>query len=125
MNLYVIRHGQTDWNINNLLQGSSDIELNSNGIEEAKKVSTMLKNNDFNIIYSSPLKRAFDTATYVNRYHNKDIFIDSRLIERNFGDFEGTNLLKNMKNYWNYNLNLNDNNVENIQLFFHRVYSFC
>ena len=124
MNLYVIRHGQTDWNLKNILQGSTDIELNSAGIKQAKITAEALKNVNFSAIFSSPLSRAINTANYINKYHNLNISTDIRLIERNFGDFEGTDLLKNMLDYWDYNLNLDGNNVENIHIFFNRVYNF-
>ena len=67
--LYVIRHGQTDWNIENRLQGSTDIPLNDVGIKQAQESALKLKNTYFDFIISSPLKRAFETANQVNKYH--------------------------------------------------------
>ena len=70
MNLYLVRHGQTDWNIQGRIQGSTDIELNSTGLNQAQKTAELLKNIDFDVIYSSPLKRTVDTAKIINTYHN-------------------------------------------------------
>lgn len=125
MNLYVVRHGQTDWNIQGLIQGSTDIELNSAGIEQAKQTAEILKDICFSTIYSSPLKRTIDTAKTINKYHNIDIITDKRLIERNFGDFEGTqNLLKNISDYLDVSLNLDTHNVESIKTLLKRVEKF-
>lgn len=124
MNLYIVRHGQTDWNIQELVQGSTDIELNKTGIEQANQVAEKLKNITFSAIYSSPLKRTLKTAKIINKYHKLNIITDSRIIERCFGNFEGTNNLKNKLDYWDYEPNLNDNNVESIQELFQRVHNF-
>ena len=124
MNLYIVRHGQTDWNLKNVLQGSMDIQLNNKGINEAQIAAEHLKNISFSAIYSSPLKRAFDTASYINKYHNLEIITDSRLTERNYGIYEGTSSLKNAPNYWDLDLNLENGNIENIHCFFNRIYDF-
>jgi len=125
MNLYVVRHGQTDWNVQGRIQGSTDIELNSKGIEQANQVAEKLKNINFASIYSSPLKRTLDTAKAINKYHNLDILTDVRLIERNFGNFEGTqNVLKDISDYLDYELNLNTNDVESIQKVLKRIHNF-
>ena len=62
MELYIIRHGETKWNSEKRLQGRSDIELNEYGIELARITSEALKDVKFDRIYSSPLKRAYETA---------------------------------------------------------------
>lgn len=125
MNLYIVRHGQTDWNIQGRIQGSTDIELNSAGINQAKQTSELLKNIDFEAIFSSPLKRTIDTAKIINEYHNIDIIKDSRIIERNFGNFEGTqNILKDISEYLDYKKDLHANNVESIKDLFKRIEDF-
>ena len=65
MELYLIRHGKTIWNAENRLQGRTDIELNEEGIAAAKELGEKLKNIHFDMIYSSPLKRAFNTAELI------------------------------------------------------------
>lgn len=124
MNIYVVRHGQTDWNIQGLVQGTTDIELNDTGKKQAQETAKLLKNVNFEAIYASPLKRTMETASIINKYHNLNIIPDKKIIERNFGDFEGTNLLKNRDAYWNYKLNLNKNNVEPVTALFQRVQDF-
>jgi len=125
MNIYVVRHGQTDWNIQGRIQGSSDIELNSTGINQAQQTAELLKNIDFDVIYSSPLKRTVDTAKIINTYHNVNIIEDIRIIERNFGNFEGTeNVLTDISDYLDYKKNLTSNNVESIKELFKRIEDF-
>lgn len=124
MNIYVVRHGQTDWNIQGFVQGRTDIELNSTGIEQAKQTANLLKDIDFIDIYSSPLKRTIDTAKLINEYHNINIITDDRLIERNFGDFEGTKNVLKISDYLNYEHNLQTNNVEGIKKLFKRIENF-
>ena len=95
MRIYIVRHGETDWNLNFKVQGgSSDIPLNQNGFEQAKKIAQRLKDEKVSAIYSSPLKRAIDTANEINRYHNKEIFNNKKIIERDFGKLEGSDYKK-------------------------------
>ena len=86
--LYIVRHGETDWNKEHRIQGHQDIPLNNQGIIDAEKVKEKLKDIDFDIVFSSPLKRAYETAKIIT---NKDIIIDNRLIERYNGKLEGIN----------------------------------
>ncbi len=89
MRLYIIRHGETDWNNEMRLQGRSDIPLNEYGVHLAKLTSEALKDLKFDEIYSSPLKRAYDTAVIIRGDRAVDIKKDERLIEMSFGDYEG------------------------------------
>lgn len=88
MNLYIVRHGETDWNAEGRLQGQMDIKLNSNGIKQAKQIEKELKDIDFDLIISSPLKRAKRTAEIISCNKNNIIF-DELISERKFGIFEG------------------------------------
>ena len=65
MELYIVRHGETVWNKQWRLQGSTDIKLSENGIDMAKKTGYGMKNIDFKVAYSSPLSRAYDTAKII------------------------------------------------------------
>lgn len=91
--LCIIRHGQTDWNKKTLIQGTVDNPLNDNGREQAMLLGDYLKDNDTNwdIIISSPLKRAFETASIIKEKMGKDIDLvaDSNFVEREFGEAEG------------------------------------
>lgn len=123
MNIILVRHGQTDWNVNQLLQGLSNIDLNEYGISQAKETAKSLKEVKIDYIYSSPLNRTLDTANYINENRNLEIIIEDRLLERGFGNYEGLNGKKiDFKKYWDFNLNLSDNNVESIKDLFNRVY---
>ena len=65
MKLYIIRHGETDWNKEKRLQGQSDTQLNEYGIELARITGEALKDVHFDYIFSSPLKRAYKTAELI------------------------------------------------------------
>ena len=65
MRIYLIRHGETDWNIDRRYQGIEDIPLNNTGVMQAKLCAKALSNMQFDAIYSSPLTRAYDTAALI------------------------------------------------------------
>ncbi len=103
MELYIIRHGETDWNVQKKLQGRSDTELNEYGIKLAEITSEALKDIDFDIIYSSPLKRAYTTAEIMKRDRDIPLIKDDRLIEMCFGIYEGapaSEVPANFKNFF-------------------------
>ena len=90
MEVKFVRHGQTDLNYPvRRMQGISDCDLNSNGIKQAENIRDKLANEDFDIIISSPLKRARHTAEIINEQKRIDIIFDNRIIERNYGNLEG------------------------------------
>ncbi|MCL2611521.1 MAG: histidine phosphatase family protein [Defluviitaleaceae bacterium] len=89
MKITLIRHGETDWNLERRMQGSIDIELNETGIKQASSLAKRLANEPCNIIYSSDLQRAKKTAEIINNFHNVEIIISAYLRETNFGQFEG------------------------------------
>ena len=86
---YVLRHGQTDWNLEMRLQGSTDIPLNDTGREQARHAAGLLTGQSITRIVVSPLSRAMETARIVGDRLGLEPVIDDRLIERNFGLFEG------------------------------------
>ena len=89
MKIYVMRHGQTDWNLAGKAQGRTDIELNDTGIEQAKQAKKQIDNYKIDLIICSPLKRARKTAEIINEAINCQIISDERIIERGFGNIEG------------------------------------
>lgn len=113
--LYMIRHGKTDWNLKHLVQGSVDIPLNEEGINEAKSVAVKIDLSKIDVCISSPLQRASETAKII--IQNKlPIIYDDLLKERNFGDFEGTEATLEMINkHWDYKLNNKEGNIESIR----------
>lgn len=89
MNIYVMRHGTTIWNEQGRSQGRSKNRLSKAGKELTEKVALEIKDIDFDVIFCSPLMRTMQTANIVNRYHNKKIIKDERLIEIDQGIFTG------------------------------------
>lgn len=89
--LYIIRHGKTDWNIQHKLQGRTDIPLNDEGRKMAEKAALEYADIEFDVCYSSPLKRAFETAQIFLKDRNVPIITDDRLVEMGFGICEGMN----------------------------------
>lgn len=87
MKLYMIRHGETEWNRQKLLQGQSDVPLNDYGRELAKVTADAIKDIPFDKVYSSPLCRAFETAQILAGKYG--IQTDDRLKEICFGAGEG------------------------------------
>lgn len=86
--LYLVRHGETDWNKKNLFQGRTDIPLSEEGIRQAKQAKERLK-NQFDVVYTSPLARAAKTAKIISEDTNLFPTIYENLIEIDFGQWEG------------------------------------
>lgn len=89
MKIYFVRHGETSWNKEKKLQGRTDIPLNDAGIRLAYTTSEAMKDIPFDIVYSSPLKRALKTARILSENRGLEVLTDQRLIEMAFGDGEG------------------------------------
>ena len=90
--VYIIRHGQTEMNNKNVLQGRSDLPLNETGIKQAHDAGIVLKEKGitFDYVFSSPLIRAVQTAKQAAPDIN--VIIDERLIEMDYGPYEGMDL---------------------------------
>ena len=89
MELYIIRHGTTDWNAELRFQGQVDRELNEKGREMAGKLGEHLEPINFDLIYSSPLIRAYETACLIRGHRNIQIIRDPAIMEISFGELEG------------------------------------
>jgi broad specificity phosphatase PhoE len=87
--IILVRHGETRWNREKRVQGRTDIELNDIGVEQAHRLACALQNEKIEAIYSSPLKRAHDTARIIGQFHGRTIEVVDGLLEMNQGDFEG------------------------------------
>ena len=86
----LVRHGQTDYNLQNLFQGSSDIPLNDTGIEQAHRAFDQLPPVDWDVIISSPLQRAEQTGRIIGEDHAIPFGgTDARLVEIDWGAAEG------------------------------------
>ncbi|HRN29220.1 MAG TPA: histidine phosphatase family protein [Terrimesophilobacter sp.] len=87
---YLVRHGETDWNRQHRVQGSSDIPLNETGKRQAKHTALLLARRSFDAIYTSPLSRASETASIIAEDLGLGHPIDhDAFVERNYGDAEG------------------------------------
>lgn len=90
MIIYVARHGQTDFNIQGRYAGSTDVPLNNAGLQQAENLSEKLADKSFDIIISSPMKRARQTADMIKKHNlHIPIVILNDLAERSVGVFEG------------------------------------
>lgn len=114
MRLYIMRHGETSWNALKKIQGIADIPLNEKGRALAEKTGEALKNVKFDLVITSPLRRARETAQLVVRDREIPWIVDDRIQEICFGVMEGTqessrecpefaeNLRKFFADPWNY-----------------------
>lgn len=96
----LVRHGETDWNASGRLQGATDIPLNKIGIQQAEECGEFLKTSEWDVMITSPLKRAKRTAEIIHK-HLEDvplIEIDD-FSERSFGDAEGMTVEKRNATY--------------------------
>ena len=89
MKICVIRHGQTDWNIQGLFQGDTDVPLNEEGKRQAREAAAKLAPGDADLIFCSTLGRARETAAIINEALHCPVIYRKELIERCFGEWEG------------------------------------
>lgn len=124
MKLYITRHGQTDGNVNKIMDGIRDIDLNKTGIEQAEKTRDILKDIKFDLIICSPLIRTKHTMEIIN-INNYPVIFDERIIERDCGEFTGKSFESLDRDlYWNYHDKTIYEKAENIEHLFSRVYVF-
>ena len=90
--LYVVRHGETEWNAVNKVLGRTDIPLNSRGIEQAHELARSLRDVQIDVFLCSPLCRARQTADAISNETGISYRIDDRLIEMDYGPYEGMDL---------------------------------
>lgn len=103
MKIWLTRHGQTDLNKLNLMQGLTDQKLNETGIAQAKAARELIGDITFDAVYASPLDRAITTASIIGNVPKEDVIIDERIIETDFGKYEKCNYYRMgpaMTLYW-------------------------
>ena len=89
MNFYVARHGETAWNAENKICGRTDLPLTERGIQQAKLLAEKMADIPIDRIIASPMIRAQQTAAAVSEVKGIPVETDPRLIEQNFGIYEG------------------------------------
>jgi len=124
MNLYVVRHGQTIWNVERRVQGITDIPLTEKGKDEAKELQNLISTLNIDVVISSPLERARETAKILVN-GTLPINTDDRIKERDWGMNEGA-LIDTVDSWdcWDIILNTKVQNIECIQDFMYRVSNF-
>lgn len=101
LHIYLFRHGQTYYNRNHYFTGWKDSKLTPRGVKDAKTVGKLLKGKKIDVAYETRLSRSKDTLKEVLRYHPecREVIIDDRMIERSYGDLQGTSHATFLKKY--------------------------
>ncbi len=115
MLIYLVRHGETDWNIDLKIQGKKDIPLNENGIAQANVLASFFEGNFIDFIYTSNLKRAYETARIIGQKLNINLIVLPELQEINMGRWEG-NIWDDVKVEYSDFIFHWENNLENIPI---------
>ena len=87
--LYLVRHGETVDNANQIMQGQTQGQLNENGIKQAQQFSDEWKDKPIDVVVASDLKRSIDTARIIAEPHNLEVITTPLLRERDWGSFTG------------------------------------
>jgi phosphoserine phosphatase len=87
--IILIRHGETEANRLNIFRGQLDVNLNENGLRQAEEVGEALKNRKIDLLYSSPLKRAMDTARSIAKKLNLEVNTEEGFNNINLGEWQG------------------------------------
>jgi broad specificity phosphatase PhoE len=90
--LILVRHGETEWNVEEVFRGRIDVGLNETGLKQAELLAEYLGGLKIDTVYSSPLKRALKTAEVIARYHKLEVKITPGLIDCDFGQWQGLHL---------------------------------
>ena len=124
MILYVVRHGETIRNKLGLIQGQTEWDLTEKGIKDAEELRDTVDKLDIDVVISSPLKRAVDTASIIT-FDKYPINIDDRIVERNWGMCEGAHIEEvDTVKCWNFFINTDNNKIERVQDLLARVSEF-
>ena len=124
MTLYVVRHGETIRNKLGLIQGQTEWDLTEKGIKDAEELRDIVDKLDIDVVISSPLKRAVDTASIITS-DKYPINIDDRIVERNWGMCEGAHIEEvDTVKCWNFFINTDNNKIERVQDLLARVSEF-
>lgn len=86
---WLVRHGQTEWNREGRWQGQADIPLDRTGLEQAARLSERVRGQRFDAVYSSDLRRAYNTAAALAKVNGNEIIVEADLREICIGEWEG------------------------------------
>ena len=89
MRVILVRHGQTDWNQEGIFRGRIDVELNAEGIQQARTIGEKLSKIAVDGIYSSPLSRAMETSEIIASFRNRAVQVLDELTDIDFGKWQG------------------------------------
>lgn len=89
MRLFLIRHGQTEWNVARLAQGHSDIPLDNTGEDQVRRLANAFQGRRFSHVFTSDLKRSYKTAEPLAEVTRAELVATTDLRERSFGEWEG------------------------------------
>jgi broad specificity phosphatase PhoE len=97
--VYLVRHGQTAWNLEEVFRGRMDIPLDETGKNEVHLAGEALKDETIHAIYSSPLSRSMETAENIAKFQNIEVTPLEAIIDISYGDWEGVSLDQVRKKY--------------------------
>jgi len=87
--VYLVRHGQTAWNVGEIFRGRADIPLDETGKQEVHLAGEALKDETLHAVYSSPLSRSIETAENIAKFHNIPVTPFDPIIDISYGEWEG------------------------------------
>ena len=90
--VYIVRHGQTAWNLEEVFRGRADIPLDETGKKEVHLAGEALKDETLHAVYSSPLSRSMETAENIAKFHNLPVTPLEAIIDISYGEWEGVGL---------------------------------
>ena len=102
MQIVLVRHGATDWNLQGRCQGSTDRDLSDVGIRQAYQIAELLSEQEINAIYSSSLRRAQQTAERISQPHKLPVLIEEDVRELDHGELEGLTFNEIKANYGDF-----------------------
>lgn len=124
MNLYVIRHGQTNMGKNKII-ATEEEPLNSNGIKQAVNIEKELRKLNIDLVYCSPIERAKHTLKLLNLDKSIPVIIEERIKERDMGIYENVSFDDlDWESFWGYNSDLKYNEMESMKSVYKRVSVF-
>jgi broad specificity phosphatase PhoE len=100
--IVLVRHGATDWNLQGRCQGSTDRDLSDVGIRQADQIAELLSEQEINAIYSSSLRRAQQTAERISQPHKLPVLIEEDVRELDHGELEGLTFNEIKANYGDF-----------------------